>query len=97
MEGEDEEDQCLVMNSERISIPEVLFHPSDTGLNQAGIAEAIVAAVEACPLELQGLMYQNIMLTGGNTKFKNYASRLEREVRSLAPDEHPVKIWVASK
>ena len=54
--GNDDEDQCLVMNGERISIPEVLFRPSDTGLNQAGVAEAVVAAVQACPKVLFSLL-----------------------------------------
>lgn len=33
-------EQLLYMETERFSIPEVLFHPSDVGIEQAGIAEA---------------------------------------------------------
>jgi hypothetical protein len=32
--------QLLTMETERFSVPEVLFHPSDVGIEQAGIAEA---------------------------------------------------------
>jgi actin-related protein 6 len=34
------DEQLLTMETERFSIPEVLFHPSDIGLHMAGIPEA---------------------------------------------------------
>lgn len=40
--------QILAMNNERFMIPEILMHPSDIGLEQAGIPEAIVQSVNAC-------------------------------------------------
>lgn len=40
--------QILIMNNERFMIPEVLMHPSDIGLDQAGIPEAIIQSVDAC-------------------------------------------------
>lgn len=40
--------QILIMNNERFMIPEVLMHPSDIGLDQAGIPEAITQSVGAC-------------------------------------------------
>ena len=33
------------MNNERFTIPELLFHPSNIGMNQAGIPETIVESV----------------------------------------------------
>ena len=45
-----EADQVLKMNNERFQIPELLFHPSDIGMKQAGIAEAISQAIESCPV-----------------------------------------------
>jgi actin-related protein 6 len=33
-------EQILSMETERFTVPEVLFHPSDIGMNQAGITEA---------------------------------------------------------
>lgn len=41
-------DQILTMNNERFMIPEILMHPSDIGLDQAGIPEAITQSVLAC-------------------------------------------------
>jgi actin-related protein 6 len=60
------------LNNERISVPEVLFHPSDIGLNQAGISESVVQSVESLdsPIE-KSVMYDTILLVGGNSLFKN--------------------------
>lgn len=38
---ENDEKQVLVVNGERISVPEVLMRPGDIGLQQAGLPEAI--------------------------------------------------------
>ncbi|OWY98646.1 actin, partial [Phytophthora megakarya] len=84
------EEQALEMGVEMITVPEVLFHPSDIGIHQAGIAETIVLAVEACPEELSDAFYANILLVGGNTKFKNFRQRLERDLRSLVSDDFDI-------
>ncbi len=36
------------MNNECFTIPEILFHPSDIGIKEMGISEAIVDSVESC-------------------------------------------------
>lgn len=86
LRGEEEEldgsEQILVMNNERISIPEMLFQPSDIGLAQAGVAELIVQSVQAVPLQYQPDLYANIVLTGGNCLFPGFRKRLETELRS---------------
>ncbi|TDH72368.1 hypothetical protein CCR75_003404 [Bremia lactucae] len=83
-------EQALEMSLEMVTVPEVLFNPSDIGINQAGIAETIVQAVKACPIELSGAFYANILLVGGNTKFQNFRQRLERDLRPLVPDEFDI-------
>ena len=35
------------MNNERFSIPEILFHPSDVGIQEMGLPEAIVHSIES--------------------------------------------------
>jgi actin-related protein 6 len=85
------EEQLLTINNERL-IPEILFHPSDIGLNQAGIAETIVQSVKATPAELHELFYGNILLTGGSTLFPGFAERLMKELRPMVPTEYEIKI-----
>jgi actin-related protein 6 len=52
------------VNNERFMVPEALFHPTDIGLNQAGLAEAVAMAVSAVHQNLHGLLYSNVLLTG---------------------------------
>lgn len=80
------------MGIERFTVPEVLFHPSDIALSQAGLAQGVVEAVKACRPELHGLMYQNILLTGGTTKFSNFKKRLELDLRPLVPIEYDIGV-----
>jgi len=89
--GSRSEEQILKMNNERL-IPEVLFRPADIGINQAGIAEVIVQAVNETPKDLHGLMYSNIVLMGGCTLFPGFVPRLEAELRSLVPIEFDINI-----
>ena len=41
--------QVIRMNIERFSVPELLFHPSDIGLEELGIPEAILHSVSSLP------------------------------------------------
>jgi actin-related protein 6 len=37
------------MNNERFAVPELLFHPSDVGVQEMGVAEALVHAISSLP------------------------------------------------
>ncbi|CAI5735728.1 unnamed protein product [Peronospora destructor] len=89
-----EEEQILEIGVEMVTVPEVLFNPSDIGIHQAGIAEALVQAVKTCPEELSDAFYANILLVGGNTKFKNFRQRLDRDLRSLTPVDFDIGFHV---
>lgn len=80
------------LTNERFLVPEMIFRPADLGMNQAGIAECIVRAVNACHPLLHPVLYESIILTGGSTLFHQFAERLERELRPLVPDDYRVKI-----
>lgn len=85
-------EQILRLVNERFAVPEMLFHPSDIGIQEMGIPEAIVDSIQAMPEEMQPHFYQNIVLTGGNSLFCGYRERLEAELRSLAPSHLPVSV-----
>lgn len=85
-------EQIIRMNNERFMVPEVLFRPSDIGICQMGVSEAVVEAVSSCEPAAQPWLYRNIVLTGGSVKFPGFRERLESEVRSLAPGEMEVKV-----
>jgi actin-related protein 6 len=64
------------MNNERFTIPELLFHPSDIGIKEMGIPEAIVDSISSCHQNIQQYLYNNILIIGGNSQFKGFKERM---------------------
>ncbi|XP_072937590.1 actin-related protein 6 [Epargyreus clarus] len=89
---EDLEQQTLRLNNERFTIPELLFRPSDVGIPQMGIPEAIMHSIDSCPEENKEGLLGNIVLYGGNTLFFGFRERVYNEVRSLALDHFDVNV-----
>ncbi|KAI9058563.1 actin-like protein Arp6 [Trametes sanguinea] len=79
--------QTLIMNNERFTVPEILFHPTDIGY--AAVAESI----SLLPEDLQGMFWANIGLIGGNTALPGFRQRLTSELRSLAPIDTKVVVY----
>ncbi|CAG4957955.1 unnamed protein product [Parnassius apollo] len=92
---EDLEQQTLRLNNERFSIPELLFHPSDVGIPQMGIPEAIINSIDACPEENKESLLENIILYGGSTLFPGFRDRVFNEVRAFALDHYDVNVTLA--
>ncbi|KAG2501776.1 hypothetical protein HYH03_000276 [Edaphochlamys debaryana] len=88
-----EADQVLVLNNERFMVPELLFHPLDIGLQQAGVAEALVQAVTACHPGLAPLLFGNVILTGGVCGCPGFRERFEAELRPLVPDDFALSVF----
>ncbi|KAL4356931.1 hypothetical protein AHAS_Ahas09G0136000 [Arachis hypogaea] len=80
------------LTNERFLVPEMIFQPANLGMNEAGLAECIVRAVNSCHPHLHPVLYESIILTGGSTLFPQFSERLEKELRPLVPDDYHVKI-----
>ncbi|CAM9350285.1 unnamed protein product [Discosporangium mesarthrocarpum] len=90
--GEIGGEQVLSMGTERFMVPEILFHPSDIGLRQMGLAECVANCIESCPALLRPALFANVLLTGGNWVIPNLQERLQRELRSVAPNHSAVNV-----
>ncbi|KAI8575246.1 hypothetical protein K450DRAFT_275789 [Umbelopsis ramanniana AG] len=90
----DNTEQILTMNNERFMIPEILFNPSDIGMNQAGIPEAIYQSVQACDPDAQGLLYANVVIVGGNANLPGFKARVQNDLRRFAPAEYDVRVSI---
>ena len=88
----DGEEQCLRLGNERFSVPELLFHPSDIGIREMGVPEAICDAISATPTEMHPHLFANIVLTGGSAQYPNFKERVLQEVRSLTPSQYTVRV-----
>ena len=88
------DEQCLPLCNERFMTPEVLFNPSDIGIAQAGVHELVTQAVEAVTKgrkdttdSYRGLLYSNVILSGGCVTIPGFAERFNRELRALVPND----------
>jgi actin-related protein len=70
------DDQILNLCNERISTAELLFHPSDIGLRQMGIAETIADIVNKLEPSMAAACLRNIVCCGGTTNIPNFSQRL---------------------
>lgn len=67
--GTGEDQQTLRLNNERFAVAEILFHPSDVGINQMRVSEAIMDCLTNCPEAAWPHLLNYIILTGGSVKF----------------------------
>ncbi|GAA5942621.1 actin family protein [Sporobolomyces koalae] len=95
-EAPQDEEQLLYLCNERFTVPEVLFNPTTIELNQAGLVESIANAINTLPYELRGMFWSNIVCVGGSAGFEGFGPRLEKDLRSLAPTEHTVKVTISA-
>ena len=92
-----QDEQILPVSTERISVPELLFSPSNCGVPQGGIVDAIVQSVNSCHPDLKGSLLSNILVVGGNANIPNFKQRLESELRSVIPDHLIVNVYMAER
>lgn len=72
-------------------VPEALFQPNKIDKDFYGIHEAVYQAILKCNPAIRKDLYNNILLTGGNTMFKGINNRLFKEISALAPSTVAVK------
>ncbi|KAF2724978.1 actin-related protein, ARP6 class [Polychaeton citri CBS 116435] len=80
-------DDFLTLANERFTVPELLFTPSDIGMQQEGIAGSILQSVRSLPEALQQPFLANIEVVGGTSQIIGFMERLESDLRrSLSED-----------
>jgi actin-related protein 6 len=85
-------EDVLTLRNERFVIPEILFHPSDIGMQQSGIADLVVQSLSVLPIGLWPGLLANIVVVGGNALFENFIQRLQSEIVQRVPDECVVRV-----
>lgn len=84
--------QVITIGSERFRCPEVLFQPSMTGVESAGIHETTFNSIMKCDVDIRKDLYSNIVLSGGTTMFPGIADRMSKELTALAPSSMKIKV-----
>lgn len=82
----------IALGAERFRAPELLFHPSNVGLEYPGIHELLAASINRSDLDLRMTLFSQIVLSGGSTMFQGFGDRLLNETRKLAPKDIKIRI-----
>lgn len=86
------------LNVERIRVPEVVFKPSITGVDQAGLIEiaADIVNQQFSSAEDRNRLLKDVFLTGGNTLFQGFDERFRNELRGVLPEDSPLNVRKAA-
>lgn len=85
-------EHLVTIGNERFTVPELLFTPSDIGMQQEGLTGTILQAVYSLPEGLWQPFLANVMVVGGSSKFPGLMERLEAELRTAVGEEYVVRV-----
>ncbi|CAI5439372.1 unnamed protein product [Caenorhabditis angaria] len=70
---------------ERFLGPEIFFHPEFCNPDfTTPISDTVDNLIQQCPIDVRRGLYENIVLSGGSTMFKDFARKLQRDVKRLS-------------
>ena len=84
--------QVITIANERFRCPEVLFRPSDVGMEAEGVHKTTYDSIMRCDVDIRKDLYSNIVLSGGTTMFPGIADRMSKEISILAPPSMKIKV-----
>lgn len=85
-------EHIVTIGNERFTVPELLFTPSDIGLQEEGVPGTILQSIYSLPQGLCQPFLGNILVVGGSSKFPGLMKRLEDELRSMVSDEYVIRV-----
>ncbi|KAI5961682.1 ARP1 [Candida theae] len=87
------------LGAEKFRAPEILFNPHLIGDESPGLHELVALAINKTDLDLRPHLYQNLLLSGGNTLLTNFGDRLLKELKSMQhnDDDEASSIWSKSR
>ena len=85
-------EDLLPLGNERFAVPELLFNPTDIGIQEAGLPGAVMESLSLLPEALKVGMLANTLVVGGNSLISGFMERLESELRALVASEYILNI-----
>ena len=82
----------IQIGNEMFRVGEIFFRPGNIGRSMYGLPQSIYRVVNKCDIEWRNIMYDNIVLSGGNTAYVGITTRLESELVKLLPSNTKIKI-----
>ncbi|XP_024946714.1 actin-related protein 3 isoform X2 [Cephus cinctus] len=67
---------------ERFLGPEIFFHPEFSNPDfTTPLSQIVDDVIQNCPIDVRRPLYNNIVLSGGSTMFKDFGKRLQRDIK----------------
>lgn len=85
-------EDLLPLGNERFAVPELLFNPSDIGIQESGIPGVVVESLSVLPEALRVGLLANVVVVGGNSLIEGFMERLEAELRTLVPADYVLNL-----
>ena len=84
--------QGITIGDEQFRCPEALFQPAMLGMDSPGIHETCYKSIMKCDIDTRKALFNNIVLSGGNTLFPDIGHRMSKEITALAPPRTTVRV-----
>jgi actin-related protein 6 len=85
-------EDIVVLANERFTVPELLFTPSDIGMQSEGLVGTILQSLDVLPKGLWQAFLTNIVVVGGTSKLPGFVERLEADLRTKLPEDFALRV-----
>lgn len=85
-------EDLVVLANERFTVPELVFTPSDIGMQSEGLVGTILQVLEVLPKGLWQAYLANIVVVGGTSKLPGFVDRLQTDLRTKLPEEYALRV-----
>jgi actin-related protein 6 len=85
-------EDIVVLANERFTVPELLFTPSDIGMQSEGLVGTILQSLDVLPKGLWQAFLANIVVVGGTSKLPGFVQRLEADLRTRLPEAFVLRV-----
>ena len=74
----------ISIGEERLLAPEILFNTEYMGKEYLSLSDIIMSSINKVEIQLRQKLYENILLSGGNTAFRGLKDKLINEIKNKA-------------
>lgn len=74
-----------------------MFNQEDSTEGFTGVQNMVVDSISMTDIDIRKDLFQNVVLTGGNSCFKGFTERLQRQIPEIAPQNVRVKVINAAE
>ncbi|OJJ35531.1 hypothetical protein ASPWEDRAFT_40736 [Aspergillus wentii DTO 134E9] len=84
--------QVILVGVERLATTECLFQPCMLGLDSRPLQASVYRSIMKSDEGIQNDLFENIVLSGGNTLFRDLPERLQKEIADFDSNKHNTSV-----